>query len=206
MDNKQQPSQKPSSLPGEITQIIQNFNKGNDQALKKIMPIIYQELRDAAGWHLRSESNDHTLQPTALINEVYVRLAENKKMKFNNRTQFFSFAGLLMRQILVDYGRARMTKKRGGGKAALRLDESQMVGRKGITLPTLIALDQALTKLTEQDERQSRIIELRFFCGLSLAEMAAELDLSQTTIKREWRIAKHWLARELGPVPDSGQN
>jgi len=206
VDNKQQPSQKPSSLPGEITQIIQNFNKGNDQALKKIMPIIYQELRDAAGWHLRSESNDHTLQPTALINEVYVRLAENKKMKFNNRTQFFSFAGLLMRQILVDYGRARMTKKRGGGKAALRLDESQMVGRKGITLPTLIALDQALTKLTEQDERQSRIIELRFFCGLSLAEMAAELDLSQTTIKREWRIAKHWLARELGPVPDSGQN
>ena len=182
--------------PGDITGLLADWNAGDQDAMARILPLVYDQLRDAAARHLSGESRQLTLQPTALVNEVYIRLVENKRIPMTNRLHFFWFAGTLMRRILVDYGRRRMSSKRGNGHVAKPLDDS-MDGRLGIDPALLISLDDALEKLSRLDHRQGRIVELKFFCGLSVEEMAELFQLSPTSIKRDWRVAKLWLAREL---------
>ena len=160
------------------------------------MPLILEDLRHIANKYLAQESEGHTLQPTALVNEVYLRLVGRRSVNWKNRAQFFAFVAGMMRRILVDHARNRQTAKRGSGAIRLSLDET-------IRLPTrekdpdLLALDDALKSLAEVDPRQSRIVEMRYFTGLSVEEVAEVEDISPTTVKREWRTAKLWLFREL---------
>lgn len=159
------------------------------------MPLVFDELRQLARSHLRRERDGHTLQPTALVNELYLRLAGQEGMQWESRVQFFAFASGLMRGILVDHYRARQTAKRGGGTSMISLDEAIAVTeRRDIDL---LAVDDALTALASLDSRQCRIVELRFFGGLTLEEIAQALGLSVATVRREWAAARSWLAREI---------
>jgi RNA polymerase sigma factor (TIGR02999 family) len=159
------------------------------------MSLVFNELRQLARKHLRRERDGHTLQPTALVNELYLRLVGQEGLQWDSRVQFFAFASGLMRGILVDYYRARQTAKRGGGTLILSLDEAIAIPeRRDIDL---FAIDDALTTLASLDSRQSRIVELRFFGGLTLEETAQALGVSVATVRREWAVAKAWLSREI---------
>jgi RNA polymerase sigma factor (TIGR02999 family) len=160
------------------------------------MPLVHGELRQLARSYFRHESEGHTLQPTALVNEVYMRLVEQRKVQWDNRAQFFAFAALLMRRILVDHAKARNTAKRGGDVRKLPLDEALTVGGRTLDLD-LLALDAALTELADLDPRQARVVELRFFAGLTHEEVADVLAISVTTVKREWQTARLWLFRRI---------
>jgi len=186
-------------LPGEITALLKSWGSGEDGAIDALMRSTYEELRKTARAHLAGARSDHTLQPTALINETYLRLAAGKSFSFDSRRQFYAFASQLMRHILVEYIRARYTKKRGEGVANLSIDEPgiEIPGRADIDIATLLSLDEALAKLDAIDSRKRQIVEMRFFAGLEVTEIAEALDCSPSTIKREWRFAKRWLASEL---------
>lgn len=179
----------------EITPLLVNWRQGNETALAELLPIVYQELRKIADSYLRRERSDHTLQPTALINEAYLRLVDQSMPQWQNRAHFYGVAAQLMRQILVEHARAQMTQKRGGGAEQLELDEAlSYVPEKAAEL---LALDDALKSLAEFDERKSRLIELRYFGGLSVEETAHVMNISTATISREQRLAQAWLRQAL---------
>jgi RNA polymerase sigma-70 factor (ECF subfamily) len=177
--------------PGDVTLLLMEMRRGNQAAEAKLIPLIYKELRRLASHYLRRERPNHTLQPTALVHEAYLRLVKIKDVDWQDRSHFFAIAATVMRRILVDHARAQQAGKREGMRKAIDLDQAFVVS------PTrsreLLALDEALNKLHQINARQSRIVELRFFVGLSEEETGAILGISSRTVKRDWRFAKAWL-------------
>jgi RNA polymerase sigma factor (TIGR02999 family) len=171
------------------------WNRGEPSALDALLPLVHEELRRLAGHYMKGERPGHTLQATALVNEVYLRLIEIDQVQWQNRAHFFAMAARLMRRILVDAARSRGYQKRGGGVTMLTLEESLVVPPE--PGEDLVALDDALTALAAVDLRKSQVVEMRFFGGLSLEETAEALHVSRDTIKRDWKMAKLWLLREL---------
>lgn len=183
-----------SSQPN-ITQLLTEAHAGNRAALDRLLPLVYAELRQIAARSLRGENPNHTLQPTALVNEAYLRLVDQRTVDWTNRAQFFGLASEMMRRILVNYAQARHAEKRGSYATHIALDEAvSFYNRPDLDV---LHLDEALNRLAAVDPRQSRIVELRFFAGLSIEETADVLELSPATIKREWRTAKAWLYGQL---------
>ena len=182
--------------PQDVTGLLRRWNEGDPGALEILMPLVYGELRRLAGHYLHVERPDHTLQPTALVHEAYLRLVDQNRVAWQNRAHFFGIAAQMMRRILVDHGRRRKAAKRDG--ATLRVGQAieDSVGRPDRD-PELLALDEALTELERLDPRQARVVELRFFGGLSVEETAEVTGLSPATVKREWRTARAWLRREF---------
>ncbi len=195
-----------STPPGEVTRLLASWSGGDDDALARMVPLVYEDLRHMARRHLRREREGHTLQGTGLVHEVYLRLAEKRPMQWTSRAHFFCWASTLMRHILIDHARSRQAAKRGGGVEVLSLDalhESRgtLAGLSADVADDgadLIAVDQALCKLDRMDPQQGRVVELRYFGGLSVAETAVALGVSPATVKREWVTARAWLLRELG--------
>ncbi|MEM8960757.1 MAG: sigma-70 family RNA polymerase sigma factor [Acidobacteriota bacterium] len=180
----------------DITKLLHDWTDGDAEALDDLMALVFEELRTIASRSLNRESRAHTLQPTALVNEVYLKLVDRRSVDWQNRAQFFGFAAELMRRILVDHARARKTSKRGGDVRKISLDASSLDIADHRDLD-LVALDDALKALAELDERQSRVVEMRFFAGLKHEEIAQVLGVSPTTVKREWQTARLWLRRAL---------
>ncbi len=180
----------------EITQILQAWSEGKHEAFDQLMPLVYDELHRQAAGYLRRERRGHTLQTTALINEAYLKLIDQKEVAWESRTHFFALAANAMRQILVDYARTKNRQKRGGELQKVDLDEALMIATSEKAID-LVALDEALTRLEKIDEQQSRVVELRYFGGLSLEETAEALHISRATAAREWAMARAWLHREL---------
>jgi RNA polymerase sigma factor (TIGR02999 family) len=180
----------------EITRMLQEWSSGNRDALDALLPLVYEELRRQAARYLRHERPGHTLQTTALIHEVYLKLVDQRTVNWQNRAHFFGIAAQMMRRILVDYAKLRHREKRGGADENLPLEEAALVISEGKSID-LIALDEALTRLAEFDERQAGIVELRYFSGLSIEETADVLEISPATVKRDWQMAKTWLKAEI---------
>ncbi len=187
---------QPESKVSKITQMLREWSDGKQEALDKLLPLVYKELHRQAARFLRKERPGHTLQTTALINEAYLKLVDRRDVEWESRTHFFAVAAQAMRWILVDYAKAKHREKRGGDNIKLSLDEVMLVAaeEKGVDL---IALDEALDKLAKLDEQQARIVELKYFSGLSLEETADALDVSRATVARDWEAARAWLHREL---------
>ncbi|MBL8166714.1 MAG: sigma-70 family RNA polymerase sigma factor [Acidobacteria bacterium] len=181
--------------PNEITPLLLRWSQGDQSALHQLLPIVYQELRKLAQGYLRRERTDHTLQPTALINEAYLRLIRQDFPEWQSRRHFYGVAAQLMRQILVEHARTRAADKRGGGAQKFSLEDALTFSDEKAA--ELVALDEALVALAKFDERKVRIIELRYFAGLSVEETAAALNLSVATIGHEMRLARAWLRREM---------
>jgi RNA polymerase sigma-70 factor, ECF subfamily len=179
----------------EVTRYLLAWREGDREALGHLMPLVYDELRRIAAGHLRRERHAHTLQPTALVNEAYLRLAGQTHADWRNRAQFFAVAAQLMRRILVDHARERLAGRRGGGWTRLSLAEADRAA--GESELDILALDEALGDLAAFAPRQSRVVELRYFAGLEMKEAAAALGLSEATVTRDWRAAKAWLYRQL---------
>lgn len=182
-------------MPGEVTHLLLELKRGNKEAEGRLIPLVYKELRKIASSFLRRESPDHSLQPTALVHEAYLRLTEIKEIDWQSRSHFFAVSATIMRRILVDHARASQARKRGDGWDAVSLNEAILPSPE--RAPEILALDEALNKLAMLDERQSRIVELRFFAGMSEEEVGNALGISARTVKRDWRIAKAWLFKEL---------
>ena len=182
--------------PNEITPLLLRWSQGDQVALSLLVPIVYQELHRLAQGYLRRERSDHTLQPTALINEAYLRLVKHDFPEWQSRRHFYGVAAQVMRQVLVEHARAHAADKRGGGEQKCSLDDALTFSEEKAA--GLVALDDALGALAQLDERKVRIIELRYFGGLSLEEMAETLGLSITTIGLEMRLARAWLRRAMG--------
>lgn len=170
-------------------------HKGDENALNELLPIVYDELRRVASNQLRNERSDHTLQATALVHEAYLRLLEQKEVDWQNRVHFFSIAAEMMRRILVNYAIQRNAKKRGDGAAKIELDEA--IGFSKERELDLVILDETLNELAKLDPAQARIVELRFFAGLTIEETAQALGVSDSTVKREWRSAKAWIMAKM---------
>jgi RNA polymerase sigma factor (TIGR02999 family) len=186
--------------PDEITAMLRAWGDGSREALDALVPRVYDELHRQAHRYLRGERANHTLQTSALINEAYLRLAGQRDVQWQNRTHFFGIAASIMRRILVDYARTQQRVKRGGNEANLPLDIALSIVAEMTNEQTkidLILLNDALDKLTKIDERQARIVELRYFSGLTVEETAQVLDISEMTVKRDWNVAKAWLRREM---------
>src|SRR5262249_38163627 len=184
-----------TSSPQEITELLVAWGNGDEAALEKLTPLVYQELRRLAGGYLKRERPDHTLQTTALVHEAYLRLIDWKNVKWQNRAHFFGISAQLMRRILVVFARSRQFAKRGGKERHVSLEEASVVARGRPV--DIVALDDALKALWDLDQRQSRVVELRFFGGLSIAETAEVLKVSEGTVRRDWSVAQAWLHREL---------
>lgn len=181
----------------EITLWLTEWGQGKEEALDALMPVVYAELHRQAAGYLRRERIGHTLQASALINEAYMKLIDQRDVNWKNRAHFFGIAAQAMRRILVDHARARHRNKRGGNAEDLPIEAAEFAPAADGTSVDLIALDEALTRLAKLDERQSRIVELRFFSGMSVEETAEALSISTATVKNEWRTAKAWLFQEL---------
>jgi len=181
--------------PHEVTQLLIAWSNGDKAALNKLMPLIYDELRQLARHYMSRERAGHTLQTTALVNEAYVRLVNRKGVHWQNRAHFFAIAAQLMRSILVDHARSHAYAKRGGGARKIALDDAMVISQQRAA--EVVALDDALKRLAEIDPLQSRLVEMKFFGGLTIEETAEVLGLSPATIKREWSTAKAWLYHEL---------
>jgi RNA polymerase sigma factor (TIGR02999 family) len=190
--------------PEDITQILQEVSGGNREAPARLMPLVYDELRRLADHYLRRERPDHTLQPTALVHEAYLKLVDQTRVDWQNRAHFFGVAAQLMRRILVDHARRHQAEKRGGFQQKLTLDEA--VDYSQTRDVDLVKLDDALTALAKFDARQSRIVELRFFGGLTIEETAEALGISPATVKVDWSMAKAWLRREIGGGGDTDED
>jgi RNA polymerase sigma factor (TIGR02999 family) len=178
-----------------VTLLLQEWRDGDRKALDALLPLVYKELRRLARAHLRNERPDHTLQSAALVNEAYLRLVGLHAPQWESRTHFFAIAAQVMRQILVDYARRHRAEKRGGGTLRLSLDDAMEVSTQRHI--DVVALDDALEALSKIDARQSRVVELRFFGGLSLQEISAALDIAPATAQRDWTAARAWLHREM---------
>ena len=187
------------AIPEEITQLLMNWSQGDKAALDQLVPLVYPELRRLAKRHMNRENPGHTLQTSALINEAYLKLVNQQNVQWQNRAHFF-VAFQVMRHILVDHARTRNYAKRGGGASRLPLDDAVALTERRAA--ELIALDDALRDLARLDERRSQIIELRFFGGLSLEETAQVLNISPSTVQREWRATKAWLHHTKENQPD----
>lgn len=185
--------------PGKhnITEILRQWSGGKQEALDELMPLVYAELHRQAAQYLRRERQDHTLQTTALINEAYLKLIDQRHVNWESRTHFFAIAAQAMRRILVDYAKTRNREKRGGSAENLPLEEALQVQAKEEKSVDLIALDKALMRLAAIDKQQARVVELRYFADLSLEETAEALHISRATAARDWSMAKAWLLREL---------
>ncbi len=184
-----------SDMPERVTQLLINWNKGDRSALDEMLPLVYDELRRIAVRYMNREKSEHTLQPTALVHEAYMRLVDQKQVDWKNRAQFFGVAAEMMRRILVNHAIQKQTDKRGGDALRVTLSDANELSNESDT--NLIALDEALTRLKEFDLRKSRIVELKFFGGLTTAEIAEVLQVSVATIEREWSLARAWLFREV---------
>jgi RNA polymerase sigma-70 factor (ECF subfamily) len=181
--------------PEEITRLLLAWGDGDESALAALTPLVYRELRRRAHRYMKGERAGHTLQTTALVNEAYLRLVGSQKVRWQNRAHFFAVSAQLMRRILVDFARSRDYQKRGGGAQQVELDEAAVVADdRGAEM---VALDEALQALAELDARQARVVELRYFGGLSDAESAEVLKVSVGTVRRDWTLARAWLNREL---------
>lgn len=181
--------------PHGITQLLERWSQGDEEALDQLMPLVYDELHRLAGAYLRRERREHTLQPTALVNEAYLKLVRQRNIQWQNRAQFLGVAAQLMRRILVDHARANYADKRGGDRVKVSLKNIGAFGTQSTA--DVLALHDVLNRLAEIDPDQSRIVELRFFGGLTIEEAAEAMQVSHSTVEREWKIAKAWLKREL---------
>lgn len=179
----------------QVTELLLRWSEGDVDAREQLVPLVYDELRRLARHYLAAQRNNHTLQSTALVHEAYLRLIEHKSVRWDNRVHFFAVAAQLMRRILVDHARMKHAQKRGGNCMTLQLDEE--VASSSQREVNLVALDDALDSLAKLDERQCRLVELRFFGGLSIDEASRALEISPATVKREWATARLWLLREM---------
>jgi RNA polymerase sigma factor (TIGR02999 family) len=186
-----------------VTALLGEWSRGNDAARDQLMPLVYAELRRVAGRQLRRERPDHTLQPTALVNEAYLRLVDQRQVDWQGRAHFFGVAAQVMRRVLVDYARRHAAVKRGEAAPHVPLDEARALAAP--RLVSLLELDRALDRLQQLDEDLARIVELRGFGGLTIDEAARVLNVSPATAKRDWRTARAWLNRELGDSPADGR-
>ena len=190
-------SQQPGPEP-EITELLRDWRSGSAQALDRLMPVVYDALRAIASRHLSRERRDGTLATTALVHEAYVRLVDQREVDWQNRAHFFAIAARVMRRIVVDEARRRKRVKRGSGATPVQIESADDVaGAAGLTIPDVLALDRALTDLEAMDPQQGRVVELKFFGGLTAEEIAAVMNVSTRTVKREWSIARAWLYRAL---------
>lgn len=180
----------------DITELLTTWQDGSAEALEKLLPLVYDELHRQAARFLRRERSDHTLQATALIHEAYLKLLNQPDVAWESRTHFFAIAANIMRRILIDHARSKNADKRGGDLFKIPLDEAPEIAGRERSID-LIALDEALTKLEKLDQRQARIVELKYFGDLTLAEIAAALKISRTTVADDWAMARAWLHREL---------
>jgi RNA polymerase sigma factor (TIGR02999 family) len=182
--------------PEGITQFLIDWEKGDQAALEKLMPLVYSELRRLAGNYLRRERGEHTLQPTALVNEAYLKLLDQKHAKWQNRAHFFGISAQLMRRILVDHARQHQAVKRGGSaQQRISITSAERLMRQPEV--DLLALNEALDELSRMDPQQGRIVELKFFGGLSIDEIAEVLAIGHATVERDWKMARAWLRRQL---------
>ncbi|MDQ3198058.1 MAG: sigma-70 family RNA polymerase sigma factor [Verrucomicrobiota bacterium] len=179
----------------DVTQLLQQMSRGDAEAPAKVIPLVYEELRRLARSYLQRERLGHTLQPTAVVHEAYLRLVQEKEIDWENRSHFFAIAARVMRQILVSYARAHHTAKRGGGAHKLSLEAAEFVPQE--SADDLLALDEVLRDLAKVYPRQSQVVECRFFGGMDTKEIAAALNVSEKTVLRDWSFAKCWLFREL---------
>ena len=184
------------TTPQEITDLLQAWARGELSALEKLIPLVETELRRLAKSYMRRERPGHTLQTTALINEAYIKLIGQTRVDWQNRAHFYGIAAQCMRRVLMDYARARSRAKRGGDARQIELSESSPMSLA--QSEELLALDEALKNLAVEDERKSKVVELRYFCGYSMEEIARLLDISESTAARDWRLARAWLRREIG--------
>lgn len=179
----------------DVTGLLQHWSSGDQQAFERLVPIVYDELRKLADGSLRQEPTDLILQPTALVHELYLKLVDQKRAQWRDREQFFGVASKMMRRILVDHARQRLAGKRGAGAAHVPVEEA--LDQPAETNRTVLAVDDALTRFAEIDPQRSRIVEMRYFGGLDLEEIADLMQVSRTTVKRHWSVARMWLHREL---------
>jgi len=184
------------SSPGDVTELLRAWSDGDDAALEQLVPLMEAELRRLARGYMGRERHGHTLQTTALVNEAFLRLTDARQIRWQDRAHFLGISARLMRRVLVDYARRRGFHKRGGGAQHVTLDEALVMAPEDPALD-VVALDRALEALAKSDARKSRVVELRFFGGLSVEETAEVLKVSTDTVKRDWRLAKLWLLREL---------
>jgi RNA polymerase sigma factor (TIGR02999 family) len=184
-------------MPGDAraTEELVARSEGDPNAAARLLPLVYDQLRALAARYMQAERRDHTLQPTALVHEAYIRLIDASRVDWQGKSHFFALAATQMRRILADHARARNATKRGEGARKVSLHDRAAISSSGVV--DMLALDRAMRKLTEQSPRQCRVVELRFFGGLSVEETAHVLDVSKSTVKGDWRVAKAWLAREL---------
>jgi RNA polymerase sigma factor (TIGR02999 family) len=183
------------SSQANVTQMLAALSEGKREMADKIFPLVYEELRRIAAGYMRRERRNHTLQTIDLVNEAYLKLVSQDNLSLKNRAHFFAIASLAMRQYLVDYARQHGRKKRGGGQKKISLEDTVLISEE--RLDEILEVDEALTRLAAIDERQSQIVQMRYFSGLTVEEIAEALDLSPITIKRDWRMAKAWLYHEL---------
>ena len=193
--NKPDASNRAGPTSGDVTRILDELAAGNTEALEKLWPLVSDELRYLAGHYLRSERGDHTLQPTAMVHEAYLRLVGDREMVWEGRAHFFNVAAQAMRRILIDHARRRRAAKRGSDRQKFSLEE--IIEPFEYREEYLVALDDALTELASVDEQLGRVVELRFFGGLSIEETAEVLGVSAMTVKRAWKLARGWLHREI---------
>jgi RNA polymerase sigma factor (TIGR02999 family) len=179
----------------DVTQLLRAWSEGDSQALEALTPLVYEELHRRAHWHMARERPGQTLQTTALVNETYVRLIDLRHVSWRDRAHFFALASRMIRRVLIDAARARASAKRGGSVPEAPFDEMLMVSRQPPT--DVLGLDDALNTLTKIDQRKAQVVELRFFGGLTVEEAAEVLGVSSETVKRDWKLAKAWLRREL---------
>jgi RNA polymerase sigma factor (TIGR02999 family) len=189
------------SADHSVTQLLEEWTSGNREALDKLMPVVYGELRKMAKRYMSQQNPGHTLQTTALIHEAYLRMVNQKEKHFENRAHFFGVAAQAMRHILVDYARARGADKRGGGARPISLEEAALVTQERAA--ELVAFDDALKELDQLSTRQSRVVELRYFGGMSVEETAKVIGVSSDTVMRDWSMAKAWLHRRLRPPTEA---
>jgi RNA polymerase sigma-70 factor, ECF subfamily len=188
--------------PSDVTGLLIEWRAGDNGAVEKLLPLVHGELRRIAKRHMAGERPDHVLQATALVNEVYIRLIDLRRVQWQDRAHFFAMAARLMRRVLVDFARARDNQKRGGALQRVTFDQNLAVASD--TPEDLIAIDEALTALAREYERKSQVVELRFFGGLSVEETAEVLKISPETVMRDWKFAKNWLMRELSRTKAGG--
>jgi RNA polymerase sigma-70 factor, ECF subfamily len=191
-----------SNFPEEVTELLQAWSRGDQAAFDQLAPIIYTELRRLARRYMARERPDHTLQPTALVHEAYMRLADFRSLRWKNRIHFFAISAQVMRRVLVDFARSRERRKRGGTPQRLSLDECADLGAHHDA--ALLALDDALNTLASEDARKCQVVEMKFFGGLSTDEIAHSLNVSPDTVLRDWKLAKLWLLREMGAKDTPG--
>jgi RNA polymerase sigma-70 factor (ECF subfamily) len=179
---------------GDVTQLLRAWSQGDGAALERLTPLVYRELYRRAHWHMARERDGHTLQTTALVNEIYVRIVDLRRVSWRDRAHFFAISSRLIRRVLIDAARAKGARKRGAAAPHVMLEEALVSIERAADL---VALDDALTALAHFDARKSRVVELRFFGGLAVDETADVLGVSPETVKRDWKLAKAWLRREL---------